>query len=88
MKTSAEAIKLLQQSLSSAKQAESVISDLIATHDYQDVATLITQAAVSLLESATALMQMQDEDAINSLDIAEDLLEEVWDIIDADTDDD
>ncbi|MBE2268376.1 MAG: hypothetical protein IAE80_09100 [Anaerolinea sp.] len=86
MHTSSEAVNLLQQALSLTGQARTTIDNLIVEHDYQDVATLVTQAAAALLEAAAHLMQSQDEAAIIALESADDLLDAVYDIIDAETD--
>jgi len=86
MSISADAIKLLQQAQTTTLDANRAIEDLIVAHDYQDVAMLITQAAGALLESATLLMQMQDEAALDQLEAAEDLIDSVYEIIDADID--
>ena len=86
MHTSSEAVNLLQQALSLTGQARTTIDNLIVEHDYQDVATLVTQAAAALLEAAAHLMQSQDEAAIIDLESADDLLDAVYDIIDAETD--
>src|SRR5690606_32222642 len=66
MNTSAEAVKLLEQALTTTRSAAGTIEDLIAPHDYQDVAMLISQAAAALLESASLLMQSQDEAALEA----------------------
>lgn len=87
MNTSAEAARLLQQAQTATQGARRVIENLIAAHDYQDVASLVTQAAAALLESAALLMQSQDEAALDALENADDLLDSVWSIIDAETDD-
>jgi hypothetical protein len=87
MNTSAEATKHLGQALSSTREAAKIIENLIVAHDYQDVALLVTQAAAELLETAAALMQSQDESAVAHLEDADNLLDAVWDIIDAETDD-
>jgi hypothetical protein len=86
MNTSTEAIRLLQQALTTARQAADTIEDLIAEHEYQDVAGLVTHAAAALLESAALLMQKEDETALQALEHADDLLDAVYDIIDADLD--
>ena len=86
MNTSAEAISLLEQALATAHSAENTIENLVATHDYQDVASLVTQAAVALLESASLLMKSQDEAALDMLESADDLLDAVYGIIEADLD--
>lgn len=88
METAAEAIKLLQQAASTTREAARVIDNLITAHDYQDVAALVSKAAEALLESAVLLMQKQDESALSMLENADDLLDAVYDIIDAETDDD
>jgi hypothetical protein len=88
MNTSARVTELLQQSLTSAREAERTVTDLIAAHDYQDVAALVTQAAVALLESAALLMQSQAEDAFDQMERAEDLLDSVYSIIDGEIDED
>lgn len=87
MNTSGEAVKLLQQGLANSREAAKVIENLIAEHDYQDVAVLVAQAAASLLEAASALMQSDDEAAVAALDNADDLLDAVFDIIDAEVGD-
>ncbi len=86
MNTSTEAVRLLQQALATTHEAANTIENLIADHDYQDVAGLITMAAAALLQSASLLMQSQDEAALESLETADDLLDAVYDIIDADLD--
>ncbi|MFN8529266.1 MAG: hypothetical protein U0670_11685 [Anaerolineae bacterium] len=88
MNTSAEAVRLLQEALANARSASQVIQDLIVEHDYQDVAVLVTQAAVSLLESSALLMQSKDEDALDALGHADDFLDAVYEIIDAETEED
>ncbi|MBL8154918.1 MAG: hypothetical protein JNM70_12105 [Anaerolineae bacterium] len=88
MNTSAEASRLIEQALATTRESARVIQNLVAAHDYQDVAALVTQAAAALLQSASQLMQMQDEAALASLADADDLLDAVYDIIDAETDED
>ncbi|MCA0455920.1 MAG: hypothetical protein LCI00_18230 [Chloroflexi bacterium] len=86
MNTSNEAITKLEQALGTTKEAANVIDNLIAAHDYQDVASLVTQAAAKLLEAASALMQSNDEAGLVALEGADDLLDAVYDIIDGETD--
>ena len=86
--TSGEATKRLEQALATTREATSIIDNLIADHEYQDVASLVTQAAGKLLEAAAALMQSRDEDGIAALESADDLLDAVYDIIDGETDED
>lgn len=86
MNTSAEAIKQLEESLTAARRASEIIENLIAPHDYQDVAFLTTNSAIKMLEAAMLLMQKDDETAFDALEDAEDLLDEVYGIIDEDTD--
>lgn len=86
MNTSAEAVQLLQEALAKTKAATGVINDLIVAHDYQDVATLISQAGAALLESAALLMQSDDEAALDAMERADDLLDSAWAIIDRETD--
>ncbi len=88
MNTSSEAVRLLQEALAKTQVATRVIQDLIIEHDYQDVAGLVAQAGAALLESAALLMQSQDEAALSALEKADDLLDEVYAIIDGETDDD
>ncbi|MAS32902.1 MAG: hypothetical protein CL610_02770 [Anaerolineaceae bacterium] len=84
MNTSSQAVQQLQQAMTTTRQAASTIENLIAEHDYQDVAGLVTLAAAALLESAAYLMQGQDEAALESLEDADDLLDAVYDIIESD----
>lgn len=86
MNTSSKVTELLNQSLISAREAERTVSDLIAAHDYQDVAALVTQAAIALLESAALLMQSEAESAFDQMERAEDLLDSVYNIIDGEID--
>jgi hypothetical protein len=87
MKTSAQAIQLLQTALTNAQSANAVIVDLVVEHEYQDVASLITQASATLLETAILLMQSKDDSALQKLEQAEDMLDAVYVIIDGETDD-
>ena len=86
MNTSQEAIKQLQSSLSGAKDAADTIENLIAVHDYQDVAGLATLAAASLLEAATKLMEKDDTAAFGAIDDAEELIDAIYGIVDEDLD--
>lgn len=86
MTTSSESIKTLEQAIANTRAALGNIDNLIAAHDYQDVASLVTQAAAALLESAVFLMQSNDEDAFGALERADDLLDSVYDIIDSELD--
>lgn len=88
MSTSAEVLKSLEQALSATQTALKQIDDLIVAHDYQDVASLVTNAAASLLQSASHLMKSKDEDAFAALEAADDYLDAVYDIIDSETEDD
>ena len=87
MNTSDTAIKQLQQAMTTTEQAVNTINNLIAAHDYQDVASLVAQAADALLEAATLLMQSQDEAALDALENADDLIESVYNIIEGELDD-
>lgn len=86
--TSSEAAKRLEQALSTTREAVSIIDNLIADHEYQDVASLVTQAAGKLLEAAASLIQSNDEVGLGALESADDLLDAVYDIIDGETDED
>lgn len=86
MQTSSAAIALLEQAQKTSKDAAQVIENLIAQHDYQDVALIITHAAAELLETAKLLMYSQDVAAFESLERAEDLLDSFYDIVDGEID--
>jgi inactivated superfamily I helicase len=86
MNTSTEAVKRLENARQAAQSAQDVIENLIAEHEYQDIALLLTRAADTLLESAKQLMQSRDEDALSTLENAEDLLDAVWEIIEGEVD--
>ncbi|MCC6801636.1 MAG: hypothetical protein IT319_02030 [Anaerolineae bacterium] len=88
MNTSTRASELLRQALTSAREAESVVNDLIVAHDYQDVALLVTQAAAALLDAAALLMQSDADAAFDQIERAEDLLDTVYGIIDGELDED
>lgn len=85
--TSAEAMKRLAQAKTLTHETVQIIDNLIVQHDYQDVASLVAQAAEGLLEAAHALMESQDEAAMQALENVDDLLDAVYDIIDSETDD-
>lgn len=87
MNTSSEAIKTLEQASSTTHAAINIIDNLVAEHTYQDVASLVAKAAAALLESANYLMKSQDEAAFEALENADDLLNEIYGIIDADLED-
>lgn len=87
MNTSTDAIRKLEQAQAETRAAVQIIDNLIAEHDYQDVASLITQAAAALLDCSILLMQSRDEDAITSLERADDLLDAVYDIIESELED-
>ncbi|MEL6403338.1 MAG: hypothetical protein AAFV98_01700 [Chloroflexota bacterium] len=86
MKTSADAIKDLQEALAKAQEAQNTINNLTATHDYQDVTGMVVQAANGLLEAAIAFMQHDDSKALALVEAAEDLLDDMYDVIDGDLD--
>jgi hypothetical protein len=87
MKTSAQAIQLLQTALTNTQSATAVIEDLVVEHEYQDVASLITKASATLLEMAILLMESKDGSALQKLEQAEEMLDTVYTIIDGETDD-
>lgn len=85
MNTSTEAVKKLEAAIETAQNAESVIAELVAPHDYQDVAQLLTRAGNSLLQAASLLMQKEAAQGLEFLDSAEELIDAVYDIIEADS---
>jgi hypothetical protein len=85
MSTSSDVVKSLEQALTATRTAVQQTDDLIVAHDYQDVASLVASAAAALLQSATYLMQSNDEDAFSALEQADDYLDAVYDIIDSET---
>ncbi len=87
MNTSHEALKHLRQALAETRTAAGVIDNLLVEHDYQDVASIVTQAAAALLDTAALLMESQDEAALDALETAEDLLDSAYAIIDSETED-
>lgn len=81
MSTSTEVTRQLQQAYTATVSAIRLLDELIVEHDYQDVATLTSRAAAALLSAATHLMQSADEDAIEAIVEAEDLLDSIYAII-------
>jgi hypothetical protein len=63
-----------------------VIDNLIVAHDYQDVASLVAKASAELVSSTMLLLQSDPDAALDALERADDLLDAVYDIIDAETD--
>jgi uncharacterized membrane-anchored protein YhcB (DUF1043 family) len=88
MNTTAEAIRTLESAQQHAATAAEMIENLIAAHDYQDVALLVAQAATRLLEATMLLMKSDDMGALATLESADDLLDAVYDIIEADLEED
>jgi hypothetical protein len=88
MNTTSHAVQLLEDAIGKAREARTVIDDLIVEHEYQDVATLLAQAGAALLQASTHLMRSDDEDALSELENAEELLDSVYAIIDGETDED
>ena len=86
MNTSTEVIKQLQETIEKAQKAQNTVDNLIAVHDYQDVASLVIQAAEAMLHSGIALMQSEDENALNLIESAEDLIDDIYKIIEGDLD--
>lgn len=84
MNTSAEAIRTLEEAHAKVGAAAAIIENLIVAHDYQDVALLVAHAGAKLVEAATHLMRADDTSAFTALEDADDLLDAVYDIIDAD----
>jgi hypothetical protein len=87
MNTSTEALRLLGEALAKAQAASAVIDDLIAPHDYQDVAMLVARASALMLQSTMSLMQSDPDGALDALEGADDLLDAVYDVIDSETED-
>lgn len=88
METSGQAARQIQDALASVQAAQTTINNLVIAHEYQDVALLLVQAGAQLLEAAAHLLDSQDEAAFEAIDSAEDLLDEVYKIIDGETDED
>jgi hypothetical protein len=88
MHTSTEASQLLQDALTKMRSATQVINNLVIEHEYQDVAVLVTQAGAALIEAAVLLLDSKDEDALDALEQADDLLDSVYKIIDGEVDED
>ncbi len=87
MNTSTEALRLLRQALDDTRKAGAIVDDLIAPHEYQDVASLVAKASAALLESTIRMLESDPDGALEALEQADDLLDGVYDIIDAETDD-
>jgi len=88
MHTSTEASQLLQEALAKTRAAAQVINNLVIEHEYQDVAVLVAQAGAALMEAAMLLLESKDEEALDSIEQADDLLDAVYKIIDGEIDED
>lgn len=80
--TSGEAVSQLETAAQQAHKAALTIDNLLAAHDYQDVAGIAARAGQALLEAAAAFMKNDDEAAFRSIDAAEDFLDVLYDIVD------
>ena len=85
--TSNEAVNQLETASQQAHKAALTIDNLLAAHDYQDVAGIAARAGQALLEAAAAFMKSDDEAAFQSIDSAEDLLSALYDIVGGELDD-
>ncbi|MGB7341067.1 MAG: hypothetical protein WBC91_19380 [Phototrophicaceae bacterium] len=86
MKTSADVIKQLQEAVEKSQAAQQTLENLIAVHDYQDVAALVMQSSEALLHATIAFLQSDDKTALDLVESAEDLLEDMYNVIDGDLD--
>jgi hypothetical protein len=85
--TSGEAVNQLEAASQQAHKAALTIDNLLAAHDYQDVAGIAARAGQALLDAAAAFMKSDDEAAFRSIDAAEDFLDALYDIVDGELDD-
>lgn len=85
--TSNEAIAQLEAAAAQAHKAAHTIDNLLAAHDYQDVAALSVRAAKLLLEAAIAFMRNDDVTAFAGLESSGDLVDALYDIVDGELDD-
>lgn len=88
METSSMAVGQLAQALSAAREASRIIDNLIAEHEYQDVASLTVKAAAELLQATTHMMQSQSDMALSAMDAADELMDAVFTIIDGEVEED
>lgn len=85
MNTTPEAINKLEQAQQLARQAAAILDDLIVPNDFQDVAGLTALAAAELLKATTLLLQSKPDEAIKAIEECDELVDEVYDIIEEDT---
>ena len=85
--TSSEAIKRLENAQNELKAATQVIQNLIAPHDYADVAVFVVRAAEALSRAAIALMGSDDAAAFEAIDQSDDLMDAAFEIVSGDLDD-
>jgi len=86
MNTSNQAIEALETALANCQNSSKIIENLIAPHDYQDVALILSQASEKLIEATLALMNKDDENALDMMSLAEDFIDDVYDTIEGDLD--
>jgi ABC-type transporter Mla subunit MlaD len=86
MSNAQDVIARLEAAQKSVKEASEAIDDLITVHDYQDVAALIAKAAERLLEATKQLMEKNSSEALETIEVAEDYIDEMYDIIEEDLD--
>lgn len=84
MKTSKDVLAKLADAKSTTDDAHTTLRELVAVHDYQDVTGLVIQAAEQLLVAAEQFMQKDSQTALDKIEAAEDLLDELYDIIEGD----
>lgn len=84
--TSNEAIAQLEAAAAQAHKAAQTIDNLLAAHDYQDVAALVARAGKALLDASAAFMRNDDAAAFTAIETSEDLLDALYDIVDGELD--
>jgi hypothetical protein len=85
--TSGEAVNQLETAAQQAHKAALTIDNLLAAHDYQDVAGIAARAGQALLDAAAAFMKSDDEAAFRAIDTAEDFMDALYDIVGGELDD-
>jgi len=85
--TSGEAVIQLEAAITQVQKASHTIDNLLAAHDYQDVAGFAARAGSALLEAAAAFMRGDDEAAFRAIETSEDLMDALYDIVDGELDD-
>ena len=82
-----DAVRRLHQANDGVRTAISKIDEHVGESDYNDMASLIANAASALIQATVHLLEERDEAAFDMLEQADDFLDSAMDIVDVEDED-